>query len=76
MKTVTIFTSPTCPHCKTAKEYLANKGIEYTERDVKADKDARKELMEKGIMGVPVLVIEEEYIVGFDKNKIDIALEK
>lgn len=76
MKNVTVFTSPTCPHCKTAKEYLTSKGIQYTERDVKVDKDARQELMSRGIMGVPVIVIEDEYIVGFDSNKIDSALIK
>lgn len=74
MKNVTVFTSPTCPHCKTAKEYLNSNSIEYIERDVKADKEARKELMSKGIMGVPVIVIDDEYIVGFDRAKLDATL--
>lgn len=45
-------------------------------KNVQQDKDARKELMDMGHMGVPVVVIGEEEIVGFDKTKIDLALDK
>lgn len=53
------------------KEYLSQKGAEFEEVDLSSDKDARKELMQKGIMAVPVVKIDEEYIVGFDKEKFD-----
>lgn len=73
-KEVIIYTSNTWPHCHTAKEYLSEKGVEIIEKNVQEDPAARKELMKKGIMAVPVIVIEEETIVGFDKGKIDSLL--
>lgn len=76
MADVKIYTSNTCPYCISAKEYLKEKGVDYTEKNVQTDKDARKELMGMGHMGVPVLVIDGEEIVGFDKDKIDTLLDK
>lgn len=71
MPKVTVFTSSTCPHCKTAKDYLKEKGVEFEERNVQNDPEARKELIQKGYMGVPVIVIGEEEIQGFDKTRLD-----
>ncbi|MDU5081355.1 NrdH-redoxin [Tissierella sp. P1] len=76
MANVTVYTSNTCPYCVSAKDYLKEKGIDYTEKNVQTDKDARKELMAMGHMGVPVLVIDGEEVVGFDKEKIDTLLAK
>ncbi|MBU5427970.1 thioredoxin family protein [Tissierella pigra] len=76
MANVTVYTSNTCPYCVSAKDYLKEKGIDYVEKNVQTDKDARKELMSMGHMGVPVLVIDGEEIVGFDKEKIDELLAK
>ncbi|KNF09808.1 glutaredoxin [Gottschalkia purinilytica] len=76
MSNVVIYTSNTCPHCVTAKEYLKEKGVEYTERNVQTDPEARKELIKKGYMGVPVIVVGEEEISGFNKSKLDELLEK
>lgn len=76
MANVTVYTSNTCPYCVSAKDYLKEKGIDYTEKNVQTDKDARKELMSMGHMGVPVLVIDGEEVVGFDKEKIDTLLAK
>ena len=76
MADVKVYTSNTCPYCVSAKDYLTEKGIEYTERNVQTDKEARKELMAMGHMGVPVLVIDGEELVGFDKAKIDSLLSK
>lgn len=76
MKNITVYTSSTCPYCTLAKEYLDEKGLEYTEKNVQKDSQARKELMEMGHMGVPVVIIGEEQIVGFDKNKIDLAVDE
>ncbi|SCY67028.1 glutaredoxin family protein [Alkaliphilus peptidifermentans] len=73
-KEVIVYTSNTCPHCHTAKEYLMEKGIKFTERNVSEDTSARKELMSKGIMAVPVVQVGEETIVGFDKGKIESLL--
>ena len=76
MKSVVVYTSSTCPYCTLAKDYLDEKGVEYSVKNVQEDKEARKELMDMGHMGVPVVLIGEEEIVGFDKNKIDLALDK
>ncbi|WP_353095563.1 glutaredoxin family protein [Tissierella praeacuta] len=73
---VTVYTSNTCPYCVSAKDYLKEKGVSYTEKNVQTDKSARKELMAMGHMGVPVLIIDGEEIVGFDKEKIDSLLKK
>lgn len=76
MKDVTVYTSSTCPYCTLAKEYLDEKGIDYIEKNVQKDEEARKELMGMGHMGVPVVIIADEEIVGFDKDKMDRALDK
>ncbi len=73
-KEVVVYTSNTCPHCVTAKEYFNEKGISFTERNVQQDPAARKELMQKGIMAVPVIQIDGEMVVGFDKGKIESLL--
>lgn len=70
-KKVVIYTSNTWPHCHTAKDYLAENDVEFEERNVQKDPEARKELMAKGIMAVPVIQIEEELITGFDKDRVD-----
>jgi len=70
-KEVIVYSSNTCPHCVTAKEYLTEKGVSFIEKNIQTDAEARKELMQKGIMAVPVLVIDGETIVGFDKNRVD-----
>lgn len=76
MVDIKIYTSNTCPYCISTKEYLKEKGVEYTDMNVQTDKEARKELMAMGHMGVPVLIIDGEEIVGFDKDKIDTLLNK
>jgi len=50
--------------------------VEYEEKNISTSREAREELMAKGHTGVPVVVIDEEEIVGFDKSKIDTLLDK
>jgi glutaredoxin-like YruB-family protein len=76
MANVVVFSSNTCPYCVAAKEYLEEKGVSYTERNIQKDRDAKKELMSMGHMGVPVILIDGEEVVGFDKDKIDDLLDK
>lgn len=71
MANVVVYTSNACPYCVTAKEYLQEKGISFVEKNIQTDKEARKELMAMGHMGVPVIVIDGEEVVGFDRPKID-----
>ena len=74
-KDVKVYTLPTWPHCKTAKEYLSQKGITYQEFDVGKDKEAAKEMIRvSSARSVPVIVIGKEVIVGFDTARIDAAL--
>lgn len=71
-KAVVIYTTPTCPWCKRAKEYLAQKGIAYIEHDVAADRDRAKEMVEKSKqMGVPVLTIDDQVVIGFNQKQLD-----
>jgi len=71
MANVTIYSTPTCVYCNAAKVFFKNKGVEYTEHNVAADQEKRKEMIEKsGQMGVPVIDIDGQLIVGFNQPKI------
>lgn len=75
MANITIYSTPTCPYCKMEKQYLASKGIAYTDVDVAADPTKADEMIKKsGQMGVPVTDIDGTIIVGFDKPKLNAAL--
>jgi len=68
---VKIFTTPSCPYCVTLKQFLKDHNIEFEEINVAENKEAREEMIQKsGQMGVPVLEIDGEIVVGFDKEKI------
>ena len=74
---IKIYSTKTCPNCVMAKDYLAEKGVEFYYIDVSEDQEQAKEMVEKsGQMGVPVLDINGEIIIGFDKEKIDAALAR
>ena len=76
MTKVTIYSTPTCPYCDMAKRYLKENKVEYKEIDVSKDTKAATEMVEKsGQMGVPVLDINGEIIVGFDRDAIKKALK-
>ncbi|OHA47387.1 MAG: NrdH-redoxin [Candidatus Taylorbacteria bacterium RIFOXYD2_FULL_36_9] len=71
MKKVTIYSTPTCHYCHIAKDFLTAKGIKYEEFNVGADLEKRKEMVEKsGQMGVPVIDIGGDIVVGFDEEQI------
>lgn len=74
MNNVIIYTSSTCGYCTLAKEYLDGKGVNYVEKNIQKDPNARRELMQKGYMGVPVIIVDGEEIVGFDKNRLESLL--
>ena len=75
MKYVKVFTSQTWPHCPAVKNYLTEKNVPFEEKDINADMEARKELIQRRIMSVPTIIIDDtEVIVGFDKEKIDSIL--
>lgn len=70
-KTVTIYTTPTCHFCKIAKEFFAEKNVEFTAHDVSVDAEKREEMIQlTGQLGVPVIQIGEDLMVGFDREKV------
>lgn len=75
MVEVKIYSTPTCPYCDMAKEFFKDKNIEYEDYDVSEDEGKRNEMIEKsGQMGVPVIDIGGEIIIGFDKETVKKAL--
>ncbi|MFH1063351.1 MAG: glutaredoxin family protein [Candidatus Omnitrophota bacterium] len=73
---IKIYSTPTCPYCTMAKQYISSKGLSYQNIDVSADQAKTQEMIKlSGQMGVPVIVINGTVITGFDKPKID-ALTK
>ena len=71
MQKVTIYSTPSCYFCHLAKDFFTVNGIVYTEYNVGSDVEKRKEMIEKsGQMGVPVILIGNELIIGFDKPKM------
>ncbi len=71
MQKVTIYSTPTCHFCRMAKEFFKDNNVEFEDFDVSQNLDKRKEMMDKsGQMGVPVIIIGEKLIVGFNKPQI------
>lgn len=71
MKKVTIYSTPTCTYCRHAKEFLKEKGIQFEEHDVSADALRRTEMIDmSGQMGVPVITIDNDLVIGFNKPVI------
>jgi len=74
-KMVKVYSTSTCPYCTMVKDFLKKSNIEFQNIDVGVNQDQAQEMMNKsGQMGVPVLDIDGEIIVGFDKEKITKAL--
>jgi len=74
-KHVIVYSTLTCPYCIRAKEFLSQSNIPFENYDVSADPQKAEEMIKKsGQMGVPVIDIEGEIIVGFDKERVKQAL--
>jgi glutaredoxin 3 len=75
-KRVTVYSTPTCPYCIRAKQFLTENNIAFENYDVSVDQVKGQEMIDKsGQMGVPVIDIEGEIIIGFDKERIKKVLE-
>jgi glutaredoxin-like YruB-family protein len=73
---IKIYSTPTCPYCKLAKQYFSSKGLSYEELDVSQNKQALAEMVKlSGQMGVPTIVINGKIIVGFEKTRIEELLK-
>lgn len=71
MTQVKVYSGPACPYCFTLKEFLKEHGIEFEDIDVSQNQQALDEMVKKsGQMGVPVVEIDDQIVVGFDKEKI------
>lgn len=74
---VTIYSTPVCHFCTAAKEFFAENDVAYTEHDVAADADKRQEMIDMtGQMGVPVIRIGDDVVIGFDEAKVKELLGK
>lgn len=70
-KQVTIYTTPTCHFCHAAKAFFDETGVVYQDFNVMEDQEKRKEMIDMtGQMGVPVIRIGDEVVIGFDQGKI------
>ncbi len=77
MKKVIIYTTSWCPFCEATKEFLKEKGIEFEEKNVEVDLQAREEMIQKsGQLGVPVIDIEGKIIIGYSPEEIEEALKE
>jgi len=69
---VKVYSTPTCPYCKMVKTYLDEQGIKYQDFDVTQDVAAKDEMIEKsGQMGVPVITVDGELVIGFDRERLE-----
>ena len=68
---VSIYTTPTCVYCKMTKEFFGKHDVAYQELDVASDTKARNDMVQKsGQLGVPVIDIDGQIVVGFNKQKL------
>ncbi len=75
-KSVTIYTTPTCHFCHLAKAFFQDNNVNYSEYDVASDVEKRQEMTERsGQMGVPVIFIGDDMIIGFDQQRISSLLD-
>lgn len=74
-KQVKVYSTPMCPYCIRAKQFLKDSNIAFEDIDVSRNQEKAQEMMQKsGQIGVPVLDIDGEIIVGFDKERIKTTL--
>lgn len=70
-KTVAIYSTPTCHFCQMTKDFFAEHNVEYTSYDVSKDLEKRQEMFDMTKqMGVPVIAIGKDVVIGFDKDKL------
>ena len=71
MASVKVYSTQTCPYCVRAKDFLIENKVEFEDIDVGVDQAAGQEMVKKsGQYGVPVIEIDDQIVVGFDKEKI------
>jgi glutaredoxin 3 len=74
---IIVYSATWCGFCHMAKDYFDKLGVKYDDRDVESDPQFATEAVSKsGQRGIPVIDINGEIIVGFDRPRIDAALAK
>lgn len=74
--TVKMFTTPTCGYCRQAKDFFKDHDISFSEVDVIKDREALKEMSDRSRqMGVPVILVDQEVVVGFDRERLALLLD-
>jgi glutaredoxin-like YruB-family protein len=75
MPEVKLYSTPTCPYCRMAKDFLEKEGVSFSVIDVSEDVKAAQEMVDKsGQMGVPVMEVENTVVIGFDRETYRKAL--
>jgi glutaredoxin-like YruB-family protein len=75
-KTVTIYSTPVCHFCHAAKDFFTANNIAFTEHDVASDLEKRQEMVDMtNQMGVPVIRVNDDVVIGFDEGKLKELLE-
>ena len=70
-KTVVIYSTPTCHFCEATKNFFNENSVEYTEYNVQDDQEKAREMVERsGQMGVPVIFVGDEMVIGFDESRL------
>lgn len=70
MNNIIIYTANGCSYCHEAKEFFVENNLSYVEHNISEDKEAKKELIKKGVMSVPYIIINDQEIRGFDLDEI------
>ncbi|MCB1775009.1 MAG: glutathione S-transferase N-terminal domain-containing protein [Gammaproteobacteria bacterium] len=73
---ITLYSTGSCPHCRQARQYLQQKGVRFQELDVQRNPRAQKAFARLGARGVPVIMVGETRIDGFDRKRLDAALKR
>jgi glutaredoxin-like YruB-family protein len=74
---VTVYTTPTCPYCHMVKEYLSQRDVPFVEKDVSVDQAAAMDMVSRtGQQGVPVTEINGQFVVGFDRPRLEHLLKQ
>ena len=74
---IKIYTTPQCHYCHVAKDYFKSKNLQYEDVNLVGNPQAQQLVMSKtGMFATPVIEINDKFILGFDKEKIDTALKQ
>ena len=76
MAEIKVYSTPGCPYCHMAKDFLKEKGVDFEDIDVSVNREAAEEMIEKsGQMAVPQIEVNGKIIIGFDKEALESELD-